>query len=291
MKLTKSLIKVTPSVSEIEKEATTFEVKVIAKGDGFSIEFGEGSDWLSVRGQRVDNDTTFVTFAATANEATSPRDAKVAFASSKGGATSKVEMAVEQKGNMPPVSKIAAVIGQKGSTVTVAGRIVAACKTGYVIKDETACLFIYKGAHEARLGDNMTIVGVMGAYNYAAQIQAPSLEEKAGYGKVEHDAAHVFDAAGIEAFISDIKELPSDGKFGIEYVSMTGTMSASASSNYVNLIIEGTTVGQGSIYYPTDEHKAKCVELNGKTVTVKGYLVQVSSKKYMNIVMDTIEEN
>ena len=70
-----------------------------------------------------------------------------------------------------------------------------------------------------------------------------------------------------------------------QFVKFTGTPSV---GNYINIIMEGTEAAQGSIYGATDEVKAMFTD--GVEATIYGYFCSISSGKYINVVVVSVDE-
>ena len=70
-----------------------------------------------------------------------------------------------------------------------------------------------------------------------------------------------------------------------QFVKFTGTPSV---GNYINIIMEGTEAAQGSIYGATDEVKAMFTD--GQEATIYGYFCSISSGKYINVIVVSVDE-
>lgn len=91
--ITKSLLSITPSAFDVDKEETTLVAKVVYSGD--ALEFESDSDWLNVSGMNKKADTTFVNIHVAANTGDS-RTGTITLSSSKGSTTSLVSVTVNQ---------------------------------------------------------------------------------------------------------------------------------------------------------------------------------------------------
>jgi hypothetical protein len=188
LEIEKSLLATDVTEIDIEDEkAADVAITVTCIGGGFDI-IKPNVDWLSVKGIQVKgNDKYIVTLSCSENTAYSPRSAAVTIKHATKEEVAPVEVVIKQGAVTPPQLTIAeATAKELGTYVHIQGRIMAVGYSSYIISDGTGSMHIYKGEHKARLGDNMKIVGALGAYNKGAQIQTPALEEKMGYVKVEH---------------------------------------------------------------------------------------------------------
>ncbi len=277
---------VTELVTESEK-AQDLQLNVTCVNGGLDVIKGEG-DWLSVKGiQAKGNNKFVVTISCTENTAYSPRTSKISIQYVGSQTVAPVDVTVKQGAVQPPKSTIKdATAMPKGTFVTIQGRVVAIGITSYIISDETGSMHIYKGAYKARLGDDLKIVGAIDFYNKGVQIQAPALEEKLGYGKVDHGTPTLIDGAAADAL------LPLES-ITIKYVEIQGSLSVS-NGKYYNLNIPEAKTAVGSLYSLTDKQKETLDPLKGKNIKLKGYFVSISSSsgspKFINVIMDTAEE-
>ena len=90
---TKSLLSITPSEFDVDKEETTLVAKVVYSGD--ALNFESDSDWLNIAGMNTIADTTLVSIHVAANTGDS-RTGIITLSSSKGGTTSLVTVTVNQ---------------------------------------------------------------------------------------------------------------------------------------------------------------------------------------------------
>ncbi len=288
----KSLLAVDPTEVEFEsKEAGEVTVNVTCKGEGVDVDIDE--DWLKVKTIVAKDDVYTITFSAGANETVQPREANVTFSITGDDSVAPVSVTVSQAGNEPAISTIKDAIAQQGEFVTIEGVVVAAGAQSYIVSDGTAAINVYEGEHTARMGDKIKVVGEMGAYNFFAQMRTPAVEEKDGYvtsDKYPHLETVVMDGAACDAFAAQYPS-SADGRYeptvDIKRVTITGELSY---GSYVNVYIDGASTAQGSVYSLTDAQKEMLEPLDGKKITLTGYLMQISSGKYMNIVMNSVEE-
>lgn len=289
LEIKKSLLAAEATFYETEdRMATDVEVNVTCIDGGLGV-VPPTEDWISVKSILAKGgDKYVVTLSLLENDTYAPRTAKFTLKHTDEKVT-PVEVAIKQGGIEPPMSTIAeATAAEKGTFVTIKGLIVAIGYSSYVIADETGCMHIYKGAYtsKARLGDKVKVVGAMGFFNQAVQIQTPALEEKNKYGEVKHGTPLVIDGAAADALLGV-------EKIKIQYVTLIGNLSVSG-GKYYNLNIDGATKAVGSFYSLTDKQKETLNPLKDKNVKLTGYLVSISSSKgnpkYINVIMDKVEE-
>ena len=176
-------------------------------------------------------------------------------------------------GDTPVESPIADV--QKGNTYTMSGTVTALSSRGFILTDDSGSILYYdQNGTDYEIGQQLTVEGEIDSYNKGLQIVGSSAKVTVN-GKVDYTypTPATADAAAIDAYVADQTDRLAT------YVSLKGTMSVSGT--FYNVIVDGTS-NQGSIYYPTDEIKAKIK--NGETVTIEGYATSVSGGKYYNMI-------
>ena len=184
-----------------------------------------------------------------------------------------VDVKTDGGGDTPVASPIADV--QKGNTYTMSGTVTALSSRGFILTDDSGSILYYdQNGTDYEIGQQLTVEGEIDSYNKGLQIVGSSAKVTVN-GKVDYTypTPATADAAAIDAYVADQTDRLAT------YVSLKGTMSVSGS--YYNVIVDGTN-NQGSVYYPTDEIKAKIKD--GETVTIEGYATAVSGGRYYNIV-------
>ena len=163
----------------------------------------------------------------------------------------------------------------KGNTYTMSGTVTALSARGFILTDDSGSILYYdQNGTDYEIGQKLTVKGEIDAYNRGLQIVGSSAQVTVdGEGDYTYPTPATADAAAIDAYVADQTDRLAT------YVSLKGTMSVSGS--YYNVIVDGTN-NQGSVYYPTDEIKAKIKD--GETVTIEGYATAVSGGRYYNIV-------
>lgn len=171
-------------------------------------------------------------------------------------------------------------IAEAGKYKVEGATILASYARGYLLGDSTGKMLAYLGAdHGLSLvaGDVVTIEGSVSEYGGFFQFVAGSTLTKTGTAEVNHGEVEVMDGAAMDAYVT----APA-----IKYVSYTGKLAVSGS--YFNVNIEGAATAMGSLQYPIEAEAISA--LNGKNITVTGYAIGVSSGKYVNTMVISVEE-
>ena len=164
--------------------------------------------------------------------------------------------------------------------VEVKGYVSAVSTQGPIITDATGSILLYKGTDLA-IGDEVSVSGTISAYNKGFQIAASTATvEKTGTTTVTYPTPVELDGPAMEALLTS----RTDNDYA-QFVKFTGTPSV---GNYINIIMEGTEAAQGSIYGATDEVKAMFTD--GVEATIYGYFCSISSGKYINVVVVSVDE-
>lgn len=184
----------------------------------------------------------------------------------------------EQK---PVIGTIAEIIaaGAQASAST-SGTVVATYARGFLISDGTGYILTYVGKDSGlAAGDVVTISGPTSLYGGLLQFGNASTFEKTGTAEFALPEPEVFDAAAMDAFIA----APS-----IKYVQYTGVLSINFEKGYYNVNVAGTETAVGSIQYPIEGMVN--ADWNEKEITVTGFLIGVSSGKYLNTMALSVKE-
>ena len=184
--------------------------------------------------------------------------------------------------DQPEAPKYSSVLGSAllNDAVEVKGYVSAVSTQGPIITDATGSILLYKGTDLA-IGDEVTVSGTISAYNKGFQIAAGSATvEKTGTTTVTYPTPVELDGAAMEALLTS----RTDNDYA-QFVKFTGTPSV---GNYINIIMEGTEAAQGSIYGATDEVKAMFTD--GQEATIYGYFCSISSGKYINVIVVSVDE-
>ena len=168
-----------------------------------------------------------------------------------------------------------------GETYNVGGIVTAVCTRGIVVTDNSGSLFVYSNPFpytDYAIGDQVSFTGTVGEYGTGLQFDGNAVEI------VKWDnVAYTYPAPTTIDWASAVARSASERAY---YTTMEGTLSISGDFYNVELGIENV---QGSIYYATDEVKAKMA--NGQDVKLKGYFISVSKKestKFANLLVTEV---
>ena len=181
-----------------------------------------------------------------------------------------------------PVSGTIAEIVAAGaqSAATTSGTVVGTYSRGFLIGDGTGYILTYVGKDSGlAVGDVVTVSGATSMYGGLLQFGNASTFEKTGTAEYTLPEPEVLDAAAMDAFIAS----PS-----IKYVQYTGVLSINFEKGYYNVNVAGTETAVGSIQYPIEGMVN--ADWNEKEITVTGFLIGVSSGKYLNTMAVSVVE-
>ena len=153
---------------------------------------------------------------------------------------------------------------------------------GFLVKDATGMILVYQGSTPtAAAGDVVTVEGTTSAYGGAMQFGNTAVITKTGTATVEHGTPEEVTGAKADEMLAS---------FSAKYITYEGTLSLSTNSSgtttYYNITLDGATTAIGSIQYPVDD----IATFNGKLIKVTGYWIGISSSKYINTMMVSVEE-
>jgi hypothetical protein len=203
----------------------------------------------------------------------------VALTTTDGGIVGGNDEGEDEEEQKPVTGTIAEIIaaGAQASAST-SGTVVATYARGFLISDGTGYILTYVGKDSGlAAGDVVTISGPTSLYGGLLQFGNASTFEKTGTAEFTLPEPEVLDAAAMDAFIA----APS-----IKYVQYTGTLAISG--NYYNVNVAGTETAVGSIQYPVEGMVN--ADWNEKEITVTGFLIGVSSGKYLNTMAVSVVE-
>lgn len=293
VELTKSLIKLLEPSNEFTVDAEEGTLSIRLTKSGNTLDFASNANWLSVESTQTlpgkqdptfgtfDADTTVVNLHVLANEGGS-RTGNFSITSAKDGQSSTIELTVSQMGGNINIEDLAV-----GDPAHVVGQVTAICSRGFILTDETASVLYYDAGYSGgfNIGDKVEIkCSKVTAFNKGIQLEVAncSMVEKLEEGTYTYPAPVIMTAEHVDQCIASTDDNLAS------YVSLTGELSISgADGKYQNIIVDGTS-NQGSVYQITPEMKATLV--SGKTYEFKGYLVSVSSGKYVNILLTEATE-
>ncbi len=181
----------------------------------------------------------------------------------------------------PEVKTIAEILAADLGEYTTEGTVVAVNAKGILIQDETGYIYAFIGQEPTvKVGDTVKVKGTTSEFALAKQFGSGIEVTKTGEGTVTHPVAKELDGAKLDEYAN-----ATEAK--VEYITFTGTLAAP--DRYYNVTVEGASNVIGSITYPLNADEIKA--LNGKTVTVTGYLTGIASNnKYANVIAVEVKE-
>ena len=181
----------------------------------------------------------------------------------------------------PEVKTIAEILAADLGEYTTEGTVVAVNAKGILIQDETGYIYAFIGQEPTvKAGDTVKVKGTTSEFALAKQFGSGIEVTKTGEGTVTHPVAKELDGAKLDEYAN-----ATEAK--VEYITFTGTLAAP--DRYYNVTVEGASNVIGSITYPLNADEIKA--LNGKTVTVTGYLTGIASNnKYANVIAVEVKE-
>lgn len=166
--------------------------------------------------------------------------------------------------------------------------VVGIYNKGFLMQDATGKLLVFTNEPAAvAVGDKVKVEGTVtsyGGFKQFAAIKDSSTGEYGpapvvtvlGSGTFTQPAPEKMDGAAMDAYLS----APA-----VKYVEYAGVLSISG--NYYNVTVDGAASAVGSIAYPIEG--TVDAALDGQQVTVRGYAIGVSGKKYVNTMLVELE--
>lgn len=181
---------------------------------------------------------------------------------------------------------------QKGDNVTINGVVTGICNQGYIITDNSGSILVYMGSSfdiaNVAMGQQLKITGEIGAYNKGLQVTGSSATVEAiGEQAVAYPEPKVFTAAELDVAITRTTDETA------VYGKLTGTTKFSMDKENpdkvrnINLIIDGASKAQGSVYQFTDSQLA--LFKADTEQTIEGYFIAVASSRYCNFVVTAVD--
>lgn len=187
------------------------------------------------------------------------------------------------KEEVTPLSTIAAVIAAPIDEVyKVEGQVIGTHTKGFLVKDATGTILVFKKNHGATVGDKVTVEGATTEYGGMKQFGETSEITKTGTGTYTQPQPTEFAAAQFDAYV---------GNPTIQYVKYVGNLTSYRDNIYqmhYNVAVEGTNV-VGTVAYPNSNLNID--NFVDREVIVTGYTVGVSGTdtKYLNTLTTSIE--
>lgn len=175
---------------------------------------------------------------------------------------------------------IADVIKAGAGDYTVKGTVIATNARSFLLQDNTGTILAYQNSMPTfSIGDVVVVSGTTEVRNGDLQFKSNSFS----VSFVERVATFAYPSTPRELTAADMDAYLTNHP--IEYVTYTGKLSVSGS--YYNVLVDGTSKAQGSLQYPVNIPDN--TEMNGKIVKVTGYAIGVSSSKYVNTMVTSVE--
>ena len=164
---------------------------------------------------------------------------------------------------------------QDDDLVKVSGTVMALCKKGFIIEDESAAILIFENkTPTVKIGNKVTVTGSRDTYNEGAQISA--IEEIEVTDSSEETPAYL-ETIDLTATV-DSYTFPKS-----EYIKFKGNVSIS-STGYVNIYPQGTTK-----YFSLYSQIQDMSSVDGGVITAYAYVVNKYQEKAFNVVLVSYE--
>ena len=265
---------------EVEFDATSgaIEFTVSNSVSGGIMTANTSSDWLT-----LGTVGTTVPFTCSVNTTNTERNASVTLMYTYNtNQTVTQNVTVTQAGNPNVVNSISDIT--ETGTYTIQGTIVAKSQRGFIVGDGTGYVYYYNQNYvqdDYNIGDKVKLSGSVVTYGGAFEFNNSATITFVDNSNYEEENPTVITGSEMDTRVAS----PNPAQLS-NYVQYEGTLSVSGT--YYNITnIEGATTAKGSISYPID---TDFTSLNGKQVRVSGYYVGVSSNKYYNTMIGSIEE-
>lgn len=183
----------------------------------------------------------------------------------------------------PTEATIAEVLAGELGLYTTSGTVVCINANSFLLGDDGSYILVYLGngwTCDVELGDVITITGSTSTYNKAKQFTSSATYEKTATEAVAHPTVAELTPLELDAY-------KTADTLATRYIKVAGVLNISG--NYYNLTIDGATI-TGSLLYPASQDAAALAELNGQTVSVTGYVTNVTGNgSYLSIMFTSFE--
>lgn len=270
---------ITASNMEIAYDATSgsIEYEIANPVTGGQMTASTDSEWLTLGtvGETVP-------FTCTANEAATERTATVTLTYNYNNENISKSVTVTQAGN-PNITNTISEITAAGNYI-VEGTIVAKSTRGFIVGDGTGYVYYFNTSYnqsDYAIGDMVKLDGPVVIYGGVFEFNNTTEVTAAESSNYTTEEPTVITGQDMDTRVASATPAQLSN-----YVQYEGTLSVS--STYYNITnIEGATTAIGSISYPID---TEFTSLQNKKVIVTGYFVGISSSKYYNTMIGSIEE-
>lgn len=281
-KIERSLIQLEEKEIEASSEGGEVSVPVTVKGEGLMVTInydGDDTDWLTYTGSKDNSTIVFNCLSYEVKQG--PRTAIVTLSTKNGDKKSEGQVKIIQYGITPETITVAeALTKEKNTWLTVTGIVTGLNNKGFILtdKDGVAIQGYPNDTPTVKIGDEILLTGNYTVYNKVAEIEKPVIRTISTKNEVVYPKAKAVTEGLIKEF---------DGKAvnGAEYVELTGV----PSGQYGDILIEGTD-GYGISPYQALKSFNYPAGFEGKTVTIRGYLLQVYKSKTLRVNVVSIEE-
>lgn len=171
---------------------------------------------------------------------------------------------------------------QADDDVDINGVVAGVCGCGFVLTDLSGSIFVYCGNDFNRslypIGTQMNLVGSATSFKGNLQIAAGSTITVMGTQEYDFPAPVVFDGAALDAALTR----PAD------QLAVYGKISGKVANNgkNINIIVDGASTAQGSVYYATDTEKELLAD--GASAEIVGWFISISGSRYCNFIIDKL---
>lgn len=169
-------------------------------------------------------------------------------------------------------------------TYKVRGTIVAKSQRGFIVGDGTGYVYYYNQNYtqaDYNIGDMVELNGSVVAYGGVFEFNNTTTVTAATSSNYVAENPTVLSGSDMDTRVASTTPTQLSS-----YVQYEGTLTVSGT--YYNITsIDGASTAMGSISYPLN---TDFTSLNGKKVKVTGYYVGISSSKYYNTMIGSIEE-
>ena len=276
---------ITPSITannvEIAYNATSGSIEYTVNNPvaGGNVTANVTSDWLS-----LGTVGSSIPFTCTTNNLSVNRSTSVTLTYTYNTSqTVTKNVTVTQSGNPNVINNISDITAN--GTYTVQGTIVAKSSRGFIVGDGTGYIYYYNQSYDQSqyaIGDLVKLSGSVVAYGGVYEFNNSTTITTTSTSNYVAEEPTTITGAQMDSRVASTTPAQLSN-----YVQYVGTLTVDG-THYNITDIDGATTAQGSISYPLN---TDFTSLAGKQVKVKGYFVGISSSKYYNTMLGSIEEN
>ena len=260
-----------------DTDADEIEYEINNAVDGGVLTASTESDWLT-----LGEVGATVPFTCSVNQAGAAREAVVTLTYTYGEQAINQAVTVTQAGNPNAVDNISDITAT--GAYAVQGTIVAKSQRGFIVGDGTGYVYYYNQNYnesDYAIGDMVKLAGSVVVYGGVFEFNNSTTITPANSSNYVAEEPTVITGEEMDARVASTTPAQLSS-----YVQYEGTLSVD-DTHYNITNIAGATTAIGSISYPLDTELAS---LDGKQVRVTGYYVGISSSKYYNTMIGSVEE-